>query len=160
VGSLINTNDGGGEGNLEKEPLFEIKYNTTSVEEFGTSLAALRQGKLEVPKEGFRVNVHVEGVVSGHAIKGTAKGVDYVYGRADGRRQLDVKVTITTEDGKNISFTADGVAIPQKDGPTRIAENVTLFSSHPEYKHLNTLQIWGLGTGAKGKIELKFYSAT
>ena len=145
---------------MEKEPLFEIKYNTTSVEEFGTSLAALRQGKLEVPKEGFRVNVHVEGVVSGHAIKGTAKGVDYVYGRADGRRQLDVKVTITTEDGKNISFTADGVAIPQKDGPTRIAENVTLFSSHPEYKHLNTLQIWGLGTGAKGKIELKFYSAT
>jgi len=75
--------------------------------------------------------------------------------------QLDVKVTIATVDGKNISFAADGVAIPQQDGTFQIAENVTLFSSHPEYAHLNTLQIWGLGTvnPATGKINLKFYSA-
>ena len=78
----------------------------TSVEEFGSSFEALLQGKLEIPKEGFRVNVGVKGVVSGPEFEGTATGVDYAYVRADGRMQLDVKVTITTVDGKNISFAA------------------------------------------------------
>ena len=75
--------------------------------------------------------------------------------------QLDVKVTITTVDGKNISFAADGVSIPQQDGTLKVAENVTLFSSHPEYAHLNNLQVWGRGTAnpATGKVILKFYSA-
>jgi hypothetical protein len=145
---------------VDKKLLFEIKYDVTSAVEFGSSFEALLQGKLEIPKEGFRVNVGVKGVVSGPEFEGTAEGIDYAYIRADGRMQLDVKVTITTVDGKNISFTADGVAIPQPDGSMLIAENVTLFSSHPEYVHLNTLQIWGYGTSAQNKLDLKFYSAT
>lgn len=144
-----------------KNPLFEIAYDITGLEEFGSSFEALLQGKLEMPNEGFRVNVNLQGNVSGPEIKGTAKGVDYAYVRADGRMQLDVKVTITTEDGKNILFAADGVGIPQPDGTIKIAENVTLFSSHPAYTHLNKLQIWGLGTviPAENKALLKFYSA-
>ncbi len=145
---------------MDKKPLFEIKYDMVNVEEFGSSFEALLQGKLEIPKEGFRANVHVKGVVSGPEIEGTATGVDYLYARADGRIDLDVKVTITTVDGKNISFAADGVAIPQQDGPLLVAENVKLFSSHPEYTHLNALQIWGIGTTAENKVDLKFYSAT
>ncbi len=146
---------------MDKKPLFEITYDITNVEEFGSSFEALNQGKLEIPKEGFRANVWVKGEVSGPEFKGTATGADYLYVRADGRMQLDVKVTITTVDGKNISFAADGVAIPQQDGTLKVAENVTLFSSHSEYSHLNSLQVWGLGTAniATGKIELKFYSA-
>ena len=144
---------------MDKKPLFEIAYDITGVEEFGSSFEALLAGKLEIPKEGFRANVAVKGVVSGPEFEGTAAGVDYLYARADGRIQLDVKVTITTVDGKNISFAAGGVATPQEDGTIRIAENVTLFSSHPEYAHLNALQIWGLGTSAQNKVDLKFYSA-
>jgi hypothetical protein len=146
---------------MEKEPLFEITYDITSVEEFGSSFEALLQGKLEIPKEGFRANGFLQGVVSGSEIKGTAKGVDYLYVRADGRMQIDVKVTITTEEGKNISFAADGVGIPQQDGTMKVAENVTLFSSHTEYSHLNNLQVWGLGTfiPTTSKVILKFYSA-
>jgi len=161
MGSLASTKKKGGV-DMKKEPLFEATYDITGVDEFGSSFEALLQGKLEIPKEGFRANVWVQGEVKGPEIEGTAKGVDYYYARADGRGQLDVKVTITTADGKNISFAADGVSIPQEDGTFRIAENVTLFSSHPEYAHLNTLQVWGLGTvnPATGKIHLKFYSAT
>ena len=144
---------------MDKKPLFEASYNITGVEEFGSSFEALLQGKLDIPKEGFRVNVSFEGVISG-GIEGTGKGVDYLYTRADGRNQLDVKVVITTKDGKNISFTADGVSIPQSDGTFKIAENVTLFSSHPEYTYLNPLQIWGYGTLKGMKLELKFYSPT
>lgn len=120
---------------------------------------ALLQGKLEIPKEGFRVNVSFEGVISG-GIEGTAKGIDYLYTRADGRNQLDVKAVITTKDGKNISFTADGVSVPQSDGTFKIAENVTLFSSHPEYAYLNPQQVWGNGTLVGMKLDLKFYSST
>jgi hypothetical protein len=147
---------------LEKEPLFKGTYDITGIEEFGSSFEALVQGKLEIPKEGFRANVDIKGQVSGPEIKGTGKGIDYFYARADGRMQLDVKATITTQDEKNISLTADGVSIPQQDGTFKLAENVTLFSSHPEYAHLNILQIWALGTVnlATGKIKMKYYSAT
>jgi len=144
---------------LDKRPLFEVSYDITGFDEFGSSIEAFLQGKLEIPKEGFRANVWFEGDVSGPEIEGTGKGVDYFYARADGRMELDVKVTITTKDGKNISFTGSGVAIPQQDGTMKLAENVTLFSSHPEYAHLNTIQIWGVGTVVQNKIALKFYSA-
>jgi hypothetical protein len=146
---------------MEKKTLFEGTYDITGVEEFGSSFEALLQGKLEIPKEGFRANVSFKGPISGPEIEGTATGVDYLCTRADGCNQLDVKATITTKDGKNISFAADGVATPQQDGTFKLAENVKLFSSHPEYAHLNSLQVWGLGTvnPATGKIDVKFYSA-
>jgi hypothetical protein len=144
----------------QKKLLFEIAYHVTGVEEFGSSFEALMTGKLEIPKEGFRVNVGVQGPVSGPEFTGTAKGVDYMYVRADGRMQLDVKATITTDDGKNISFAADGVGIPQPDGTSKIVENAILFSSHPEYVHLNTIQVWGIGTVTTDmKVLLKFYAA-
>ena len=145
----------------QKNPIFEISYDVTGTEEFGSSFEALMQGKLEIPKEGVRVNGILQGMVSGPEFKGTAKCVDYAYIRADGRFQLDVKATITTEEGKNIFYAADGVGIPQQDGTMKLAENVTIFSTHPEYAHLNNMQIWGLGTyvPAENKVLLIFYSA-
>ena len=144
---------------MDKKPLFEASYDITGVTEFGSSFEALLQGKLEVPPEGFRANVSFKGTISGD-IEGTAEGFDYLYTRADGRNELNVRVVITTKEGKNISFEADGVSIPQPDGTFKIAENVTLFSSHPEYAYLNPLQVWGIGTVKGMKIDVKFYSAT
>ena len=144
---------------MDKKPLFEASYDITGVTEFGSSFEALLQGKLQVPPEGFRANVSFKGTISGD-IEGTAEGVDYLYTRADGRNELNVRVVITTKEGKNISFEADGVSVPQPDGTFKIAENVTLFSSHPEYAYLNPLQVWGIGTVKGMKIDVKFYSAT
>ncbi len=144
---------------MDKKPLFEASYDITGVTEFGSSFEALLQGKLEVPPEGFRANVSFKGTISGD-IEGTAEGFDYLYTRADGRNELNVRVVITTKEGKNISFEADGVSVPQPDGTFKIAENVTLFSSHPEYAYLNPLQVWGIGTVKGMKIDVKFYSAT
>ena len=144
---------------MDKKPLFEASYDITGVTEFGSSFEALLQGKLQVPPEGFRANVSFKGTINGD-IEGTAEGVDYLYTRADGRNELNVRVVITTKEGKNISFEADGVSVPQPDGTFKIAENVTLFSSHPEYAYLNPLQVWGIGTVKGMKIDVKFYSAT
>lgn len=70
---------------MEKEPLFEATYGITGVDEFGSSFEALLQGKLEIPKEGFRANVWFKGEVKGLEIEGTATGVDSYFARADGR---------------------------------------------------------------------------
>jgi hypothetical protein len=143
---------------LDKKPLFEVKYEITGIDEFGSSFEELLQGKLEIPKEGFRANVWLKGEVTGPEVEGIAEGADYLYVRADGRMQLDVKVTLTTKDGKKIAFTGEGVALPQPDGVIKLEEYVTLFSSHPEYAHLNSLGVWGVGTSREGKIHIKCYS--
>jgi hypothetical protein len=95
-------------------------------------------------------------------LKGTAKGVDYLHIRADGRCQLDIHAEITTDDGKKIALAADGVAIPEKGSPVfQLRENVTLTTSHPEYAWLNPIQVWAPGTVdvAKGEIHIKGYAA-
>ena len=143
---------------LDKKPLFEASYDITGVTEFGSSFEALLMGKLEIPPEGFRANVRFAGPITGD-IEGTAEGVDYLYTRADGRNELNVRVVITAKDGKSISFEADGVTVPQPDGTFKLAENVKLFSSHPEYAKYNGLQVWGVGTVKGMKIDVKFYLA-
>ena len=100
---------------MDKKPLFEASYDITGVTEFGSSFEALMQGKLDVPPEGFRVNVSFAGPITGD-VEGKAEGIDYIYTRADGRNELNVRAVITTKDGKNISFEADGVSVPQPDG--------------------------------------------
>jgi hypothetical protein len=144
---------------MDKKPLFEASYDITGVTEFGSSFEALLTGKLEMPPQGFRANVSFAGTITGE-VEGTAKGIDYLYTRADGRNELNVRAVITTKDGKNISFEADGVSVLQPDGSFKLAENVKLFSSHPDYEYLNPLQVWGVGTGKGMKLEIKFYSAT
>ena len=143
---------------MDKKPLFEASYDITGVTEFGSSFEELLMGKLKVPPEGFRANVSFAGPITG-GIEGTAEGIDYLYTRADGRNELNVRAVITTKDGKNISFEADGVSAPQPDGTFKLAENVTLFSSNPEYAKYNGMQIWGVGTAKGMKIDIKFYSA-
>jgi len=144
---------------MDKKPIFEASYDITGVTEFGSSFEALMQGKLDIPPEGFRVNVSFAGPITGD-VEGKAEGIDYIYTRADGRNELNVRAVITTKDGKKISLEADGVSVFQPDGTIKLAENATLFSSHPDYAYLNTLQVWGVGTAKGMKIDIKFYSAT
>jgi hypothetical protein len=144
--------------NMGKEPFCEVDYDITGVTEFGSSFEELLMGKLKVPPEGFRADISFAGPIKGD-IEGTVEGVDYLYTRADGRNELNVRAVITTKDGKNISFEADGISAPQPDGTFKLAENVKLFSSHPEYAKYNGMQVWGVGSAKGMKIEIKFYSA-
>jgi len=143
---------------VEKEPIFEAAYDITGVTEFGSSFEELLQGKLQIPPEGFRANISFKGTIKGQ-IEGEAEGVDYLFTRADGRNELNVRAVITTKDGKNISFEADGVSVPQPDGTFKLAENAKLFCCHPEYAHYNGMQVWGVGTARGMKIDIKFYPA-
>lgn len=141
------------------ELLYEYTLQFTQVVEYGVSAEALFAGQTP-PAEGARLDVHFEGPVTGARLNGTAKGVDYLHVRADGRIQLHIHAEITTEDGKRIALAADGVGIPQAGSVFQLRENVTLTSNHPEYAWVNPLQIWAPGTVdvAKGEIDIKGYA--
>ena len=82
--------------------------------------------------------------------------------RADGRFELHIHGTITTEDGQRISLHADGVALPQPGSPiVGLRENVTLFTSSKKYSWVNGLQVWATGTVnlAERVVGIKGYSA-
>ena len=143
------------------ELLYEYTVQFTQVVEYGISAEALFSGQTPPPAEGARIDVYFEGPVSGAKLSGTAKGVDYLHIRADGRAQLHIHAEITTEDGKKIALAADGVAILQEGPPVfPLLENVTLTTGHPEFAWVNPLQVWGVGTVdvSKGEVQIKGYA--
>ena len=115
-------------------------------------------GNAPVPLEGARRDIFFEGTVNGPKMRGTIAGVDYMNIRADGRRELHIHASITTDDGATIALEADGVgAQGRAAGEPTLLENVKLTSSHPSYTWVNGLQIWTQGTSPP--VNLKGYTA-
>ncbi len=129
------------------ELLYTVTLNITGIKEFGVSFAALMAGEATIPVEGARFDVPFEGIASGPKLNGAAEGIDYVRARADGRFELHIHETITTEDGQSISAHGDGVATLRPEGGIAdIRVNVTLFSSSKEYTWVNQVPVTGIGT--------------
>lgn len=144
------------------ELLYEYTLNVTGLTEYGVSFEGLVTGKVAIPPEGARFDVAFAGTGTGEKLKGTVKGVDYLWMRADGRSELDVHAEMTTNDGQKISIKASGVSLPRPDSSIYdLKENVTLFSSSKDYTWVNTLQVWGIGTIdlATQVIKIAGYSA-
>ena len=143
------------------ELIYEYTCNFTQVVEYGVPANAVFSGQLRPPAEWARFDVYFEGPVTGPKMKGMVKGVDYLHIRADGRCQLNIHVEITTEDGKKIALSADGVAISEAGSPVfQLRENVTLTTNHPEYSWVNAIQVWAPGTVdvSKGVIRINGYA--
>ena len=141
--------------------LYEYTLDVTGVTEYGVTLASLASGE-PPPPEGARLDVWFAGPSSGPRISGSVKGADYLCVRADGRFDLHIHAEITTENGGKIALFADGIAFPRPGTPVfELRENARLFTSVPEYRWVNPLQIWGVGTVdlAKQVIHIKGYSA-
>jgi hypothetical protein len=143
------------------ELLYEYTLQLTEVISYGApDLGAILSGAVQIPPQGARFDIAFEGPVIGQKLRGTVKGVDYVHLRPDGRGQLHIHGEITTEDGKKIALSADGVA-SFKDGPPvgDLRENQTLTTSDPEYAWVNPLQIWAPGTVdlAKAEVHIRAY---
>jgi hypothetical protein len=143
-------------GNL----LYEYAPRVTQVIEYGTPADVALSGQTAIPSSGIRLDLHLEGPVTGSSLNGTVKGVDYLYVRADGRAELHIHAAITTESGKKVALAADGVAIRQGESAVfDLRENVTLLSSHPEFSWLNGVQIWASGTVdmSSGQVQVSAY---
>jgi hypothetical protein len=144
------------------ELLYEAEIWFTGMVEYGISMEALSSGELAPPLEGARFDQPFQGTIHGPRLRGKITGTDYLYVRADGRFQLHIHAQINTDDGHNISFSSEGVSI-QVEGTreTQLRAAVSLFSSSPEYRWLNKLQVWAIGSldPQKGEAFVRAYVA-
>jgi Protein of unknown function (DUF3237) len=118
-------------------------------------------GAETIPPSGARYDFTLEGRVSGPRLRGTFKGIDYLQVRPDGRAELHIHAEITTDDGKKIALSADGVAsFPDGLPIGELRENVTMTTADPGYEWVNPLQIWAMGTCdvSAGDVEIAGYA--
>ena len=144
---------------LTGEKIYEMDLDLTGVTDFGVSMDAIIAGKEAIPLQGARFDLAVNGRTKGR-LAGRAHGADYLRVRADGRMDLDLHLTIETEDGRRIALSGDGQAAPRSSEPTLdIFGNIRLSSADKEYSWVNERQIWSVGTAslATGKIHVEAF---
>jgi hypothetical protein len=133
------------------EQLYTVIMHHTQVVDYGYSVEDLASGRA-IPLSGARIDIAFEGRIEGPNLNGTVAGVDFGVVRADGRFQLNIQATITTDDGERIALHADGIFRP---GDGAVRENVTLTTASPKYAWVNQLQIWATGSADMGKREVR-----
>jgi hypothetical protein len=144
---------------MRGEKVYEQELDLNGVTDYGVSLDALLAGKEAVPLQGARFDLAVDGRNKGR-LAGRAHGVDYVRVRADGRMELDLHLTIETDDGRRIALSGGGQAAPRNGEPILdIFGNIRLSTASKEYAWVNERQIWSVGTAslATGKIHIEAF---
>ena len=135
---------------LLSRPLFRIAMSLHPIQELGTTPLGVRR---IVPVAG--------GTFEGERLRGTVlaqAGGDWLLMRADGVYQLDVRVTLQTDDGALILMTYRGVRHATADVSARLARGervspddyylrtVPSFeTSVPQYRWLNDVVAVGVG---------------
>ena len=144
---------------MKGEKIYEFEFNLTGVTDYGVTMEDILSRKETVPLHGARFDLVVEGRGKGR-ISGQARGVDYLRMRADGRIDLDLHVTIETDDGHRIALSGDGQAAPRScEAVLDIFANIRLSTASKEYAWVNAQQIWSVGTASltTGKIYAEAY---
>jgi hypothetical protein len=130
----------------KSQKLFDETAQLTGITEYGVSWEQLTSGQAEIPPQGARFDITFEGKIIGERLNGSIKGIDYLTVRADGRFDMNIQATITTDDGATIAFHESGVVAPQQDAPAELYLNMQFNTAHDQYLWLNGLQAWGRGT--------------
>jgi hypothetical protein len=142
------------------EKLYEGRLQRTGFVNYGIDFDALVRGEVAPPPSGARFDIAFEGEVRGPKFNGRMKGVDYLLVRADGRCDLNMHATITTDDGASIAFWSDGIFVPPMDdsGIAQIRENVRLTTADSRYEWLNRVQIWLTGIIDTAQEEIRTHA--
>jgi hypothetical protein len=141
-------------GTMRGEKVYEMELDLTGVTDYGASMENILAGREAIPLHGARFDLAVDGLFNGR-LSGRARGVDYVWVRADGRMELDLRLIIETDDGHRIALSGDGQAAPRPGEPVLdIFANVRLSTAARKYAWVNERQIWGVGSAslATGKV--------
>lgn len=144
---------------MKGEKVYELELDITGVTDYGVSMDAILAQKEAIPLQGARFDLAVAGRGQGR-LSGRAQGVDYLRVRADGSIELDLHLTIETDDGRRIALSGGGLAAPRNGEPIlEIFANVRLSTAAKEYAWVNMRQIWGVGTAslATGKVHVEGY---
>ncbi|MGE0821778.1 MAG: DUF3237 domain-containing protein [Candidatus Binatia bacterium] len=132
---------------LEADLLFNINMSITGAEPVG------------VTPKGTRVIAYVKGTFEGPTMKGTIEnGADWYLLRSDGVGELDVRLTMKTDDGEFIYMNYTGLAIipPEvlaKAAPGQLPGGrmdtlrtaVRFETAAKKYERLNKVQAIGIG---------------
>jgi hypothetical protein len=144
---------------MRGKKIYEYEFDITGVTDYGVSMDVILANKEAIPLQGARFDLAVTGRGKGR-LAGRAHGVDYLRIRADGRIELDLHVTLETDDGRRIALSGDGQAAPRRDESTMdIFANIRLSTAAKEYAWVNARQIWAVGTAslATGKMHVEAY---
>ncbi len=144
---------------MKGEKIYEIELDLIGATDYGVSMDALLAGREAVPLQGARFDLAIDGYSKGR-LAGRAHGIDYLRVRADGRMELDLHLTVETDDGHRIALSGDGQAAPRDGEPILdIFGNIRLSTASKEYAWVNERQIWSVGTAslATGKIHVEAF---
>ena len=144
---------------MRGEKIYDFELDITGVTDYGVSMDAILAGQEAIPLHGARFDLAVEGRFKGR-LAGRAHGVDYLRVRADGRMELDLHLTVETDDAHRIALSGDGQAAPRNGEPILdIFGNIRLSTASNEYTWVNERQIWSVGTAnlATGKIHIEAF---
>ena len=144
---------------MSSEKIFEYDLDITGVTDYGANMEAVLTGQVDVPLQGAQFDVTLSGRVDGR-VCGTMRGIDYFRIRADGRRELELRGTIETDDGNRIAFAAEGVAVPRQGEPmVDLAVRIDLLTAAAPYSWVNDKPAWGGGYAdlANQKIHVDVY---
>jgi len=126
---------------VNSRPLMLLRLTTAAAEEIGST----PHGKLSI----FPI---IGGSFEGERLRGKvlAGGGDWVTARADGTFELDLRVTLETEDGALIHMTATGV----RNDTNHYLRTLPRFeTAEPKYAFLNRLLAVGIGEiGPEGPV--------
>ena len=118
---------------MNSRPLMLVRLETSAIEEIGST----PHGKLSIfPVTG--------GSFEGERLRGKvlAGGGDWVSGRADNALELDLRVTLETDDGALIYMTFTGL----RDDAHQYFRTLPRFeTAAPKYAFLNRLLAVGIG---------------
>jgi len=144
---------------MSYEKIFEYDLDISGVTDYGVDMEALFSGRESVPLQGARFDVALSGLVKGR-VTGIMRGVDYLRVRPDGRRELELRGAIETDDGNRIAFSAEGVGTPRDGEPiVDLVVKIDLLAGAVAYSWVNAKPAWGSGSAnlATNKIHVDVY---
>src|SRR6185437_4387059 len=144
---------------MSYEKIFEYDLDFTAVTDYGVDMEALFTGTEAVPLQGAQFDVALAGVVKGR-LTGAMRGVDYLRVSPIGRRELDLRGTIETDDGSRIAFRAEGVGSPRDGEPiVDLAVKIDRLTAAGMHSWVNMKPAWGSGYAnlATNKIHIDVY---
>jgi Protein of unknown function (DUF3237) len=128
---------------MSYEKIFEYDLDITGVTDYGADMEALFTGRQSVPPQGAQFDVTLAGPVKGR-VSGAMRGIDYLRVRPDGRRELELRGAIETDDGNRIAFSAEGVGTPREGEPiVDLAVKIDLLTAAGAYAWVNAKPAWG-----------------
>lgn len=146
---------------IEVELLFALNIQITGAEPVGPG------------PHGTRVVAYVKGKFEGQGLKGdVVNGADWFLLRPDGLAEIDVRLTLKTDDGEFIYMHYTGVGdIPKAvldatppgqlpAGHFSLRTAVRFETSSPKYNRLNRVQAVGVGSAdtAAGTVSYNIYA--